>query len=65
MQQAITKVLEVTKKAGKIAGHFALDAEAAAIRVRQGWDFVNCSCDLIAVTAGMSAEMKRLKDLTS
>jgi 4-hydroxy-2-oxoheptanedioate aldolase len=49
--------------AGKFAGHFALSAEAAAMRIRQGFHFVNCGADIVAITAWMSTEMARMRTL--
>lgn len=60
VQEASAKVLEVARAKGKFAGHFALGAEEAARRVKQGWHFVNCGADLVAITAWMTAEMAKL-----
>lgn len=62
VQEATAKVLQAAKNAGKFAGHFALSAEAAAARVRQGWDFVNCGADTVAIISWMSNEMKKLSE---
>lgn len=35
----------------------------AAQRSKQGFEFVNCGADIVAVTAWMSTEMAKLKDL--
>ncbi|KAL2811092.1 Phosphoenolpyruvate/pyruvate domain-containing protein [Aspergillus granulosus] len=63
VQEAIGRVLKAAKGAGKYAGHFALGAEEAARRWQQGFDFVNCGADIVAVTAWMSQEMKRMRDI--
>ncbi|KAJ5113983.1 HpcH/HpaI aldolase/citrate lyase family protein [Penicillium angulare] len=63
VQEATQKVLDITKAAGKYAGHFALSAEAAALKYKQGFDFVNCGADIVALTAWMSAEMQKLREL--
>lgn len=63
VQQAAEKVLTVGKANGKFVGHFALSAEAAAAKVKQGFEFVNCGADIVAVTSWMSAEMRKLKDM--
>ena len=63
VQVATAKILEAAKKAGKFAGHFALDAEAAALRVKQGWHFVNVGADIKALTQWMSDEMNKLKQM--
>lgn len=65
VQVAGRKVLDAAKKAGKFAGYFSLGAEEAARRVREGWDFVNCGADLVAITAWMGAEMGRLRELVA
>ncbi|KAH7324530.1 Pyruvate/Phosphoenolpyruvate kinase-like domain-containing protein [Stachybotrys elegans] len=64
VQEATQTILNATLKAGKYAGHFALSAEIAAQRYEQGFHFVNCGADIVAVTAWMSTEMSRLKQLT-
>ncbi|KAI1324659.1 Pyruvate/Phosphoenolpyruvate kinase-like domain-containing protein [Xylariaceae sp. FL0255] len=63
VQEAISRILRAALDAGKFAGHFALSAEAAALRVRQGFHFVNCGADIFAVTAWMSSEMAKLRTL--
>ncbi|KAF7548890.1 hypothetical protein G7Z17_g6763 [Cylindrodendrum hubeiense] len=63
VQQATEKILQATLDAGKYAGHFALSAEIAAQRYKQGFHFVNCGADIIAVTSWMSTEMGKLKGL--
>ncbi|KAI9735004.1 MAG: hypothetical protein M1834_002087 [Cirrosporium novae-zelandiae] len=63
VQEAAARVLEVAKKAGKWAGHFALSAEIAAQRIKQGFDFVNCGADIVAITGWMSGEMGKLNRL--
>jgi 4-hydroxy-2-oxoheptanedioate aldolase len=35
----------------------------AAQRSKQGWEFMNCGADIVAVTAWMSAEMVKMKAL--
>ncbi|KAI9148823.1 2-keto-3-deoxy-L-rhamnonate aldolase [Paramyrothecium foliicola] len=64
VQEATQRILKATLNAGKYAGHFALSAEIAAQRYEQGFHFVNCGADIVAVSAWMSAEMNRLKQLT-
>ncbi|KAH6983299.1 Pyruvate/Phosphoenolpyruvate kinase-like domain-containing protein [Ilyonectria sp. MPI-CAGE-AT-0026] len=63
VQQATERILQATLDAGKYAGHFALSAEIAAQRYKQGFHFVNCGADIVAVTAWMSTEMGKLKGL--
>lgn len=63
VQVAGRTVLEAARRAGKFAGYFSLGAEDAARRVREGWQFVNCGADLIALTAWMGGEMRRLREL--
>ncbi|PYI25170.1 Phosphoenolpyruvate/pyruvate domain-containing protein [Aspergillus indologenus CBS 114.80] len=63
VQEATTKVLRAAKAAGKYAGHFDLSAEAAAKKYMQGFDFVNSGADIVALTAWMSSELTKLKDL--
>ena len=40
-----------------------MSAEEAALRYRQGFHFVNCGADIVAVTAWMSGEMTKLQSL--
>lgn len=65
VQEASLKVLAAAKAKGKFAGYFSLGAEDAAKRLKQGWHFVNCGADMVAITSWMSAEMAKLKALTS
>jgi 4-hydroxy-2-oxoheptanedioate aldolase len=60
---AIATVLKAAKGAGKYAGYFALGAEEATRRWKQRFDFVNGaeSAGIVAVTARMSQEMKRMR----
>ncbi|EXJ79530.1 hypothetical protein A1O3_07809 [Capronia epimyces CBS 606.96] len=60
VQEATARVLAVGKKAGKFVGHFA---ESAAFRINQGFDFVNCGADIVAITSWMSSEMGKLAKL--
>lgn len=61
VQEASARVLKAGLAAGKYVGHFALDAEAAAAKYRQGYHFVNCGADIVALTTWMSSEMGKLK----
>lgn len=63
VQTAIQRVLDAGLAADKYVGHFALSAEAAAAKSQQGFHFVNCGADIVAVTAWMGAEMAKLKGL--
>ncbi|KAF2763739.1 Phosphoenolpyruvate/pyruvate domain-containing protein [Teratosphaeria nubilosa] len=63
VQEAAAKVLKAAREKGKYAGHFALGAEEAAKRLRQGWHFVNCGADVVALTTWMTSEMAKLKEL--
>ena len=65
VQAAIARVLKAGVTAGKYVGHFALSADAAAAKVTQGFHFVNCGADIVAITAWMSAEMAKLKSKLS
>ncbi|EGU83631.1 hypothetical protein FOXB_05879 [Fusarium oxysporum f. sp. conglutinans Fo5176] len=65
VQQATQRILDATLAAGKYAGHFALDAATAAQRYEQGFHFVNCGADIVALTSQMSAEIRKVKDLTT
>ncbi|KEY64027.1 hypothetical protein S7711_07391 [Stachybotrys chartarum IBT 7711] len=65
VQEATKKVLKAALDAGKYAGHFALSAEAAAKKYNDGFHFVNCGADIVAVTAWMSKEMATLRTLVA
>lgn len=65
VQEAITRVLKAGIDAGKYVGHFALSADVAAAKYKQGFHFVNCGADIVAITAWMSVEMEKLKSLIS
>jgi len=40
-----------------------MDEKIAAQRSQQGFEFMNCGADIVAVTAWMSSEMARLQTL--
>ncbi|KAF4122930.1 4-hydroxy-2-oxoheptanedioate aldolase [Geosmithia morbida] len=61
VQEASSRVLKAARDAGKYVGHFALSAAAAAQKYEEGFDFVNCGADIVALTAWMSNEMDTLK----
>ena len=63
VQDAIARVLRAAKMHNKYAGHFALGAEEAARRWKQGFDFVNCGADIVALGAWMGNEMGKLKGI--
>lgn len=65
VQEAIARVLKAGVDAGKYVGHFALSADVAAAKYKQGFHFVNCGADIVAITAWMSVEMEKLKRLVS
>ena len=54
VQVATARILKASKDAGKYAGHFAMSAEIAAQRSKEGFEFMNCGADLIAITAWVS-----------
>jgi 4-hydroxy-2-oxoheptanedioate aldolase len=63
VQEATARVLKAGLDAGKYVGHFALNADIAAQKYKQGFHFVNCGADIVAVTAWMATEMGKLKTL--
>ncbi|KAJ0272405.1 hypothetical protein COL940_010449 [Colletotrichum noveboracense] len=65
VQEAIARVLKAGLDAGKYVGHFALSADVAAAKYKQGFHFVNCGADIVAIAAWMSIEMGKLKSLVS
>ncbi|KPI42229.1 4-hydroxy-2-oxovalerate aldolase [Cyphellophora attinorum] len=60
VQDAIARVLKVGNREGKYMGCFALGADEAARRWEEGWDFVNCGADLVALAGWMGSEMGKL-----
>ncbi|KAI8713075.1 HpcH-HpaI domain-containing protein [Fusarium sp. LHS14.1] len=64
VQQASQRILDAALAAGKYAGHFALDAGTAAQKYKQGFHFVNCGADIVALTQSMSSEIERVRELT-
>ncbi|KAK1496621.1 hypothetical protein CTAM01_08259 [Colletotrichum tamarilloi] len=65
VQEASARVLKAGLDSGKYIGHFAISADAAALKYEQGFHFVNCGADIVAITAWMSEEMAKLKDLVA
>ncbi|EOO01030.1 putative aldolase citrate lyase family protein [Phaeoacremonium minimum UCRPA7] len=65
VQEASARVLKAGIDAGKYVGHFALSADAAAQKYKQGFHFVNCGADIVAITAWMAGEMGKLKTLVA
>lgn len=65
VQEASARILKAGEDAGKYVGHFALSADAAAQKHKQGFHFVNCGADIVAITAWMAAEMGKLKTLVA
>ena len=52
-----------TLKKNRKSGFNANKPPIAAQRSKQGWEFMNCGADIVAVTAWMSAEMVKMKAL--
>ena len=65
VQEATKQILKAGRNAGKYVGHFALSADAASQKYAQGFDFVNCGADIVAVTAWMGNEMAKLNHLVA
>lgn len=65
VQEAIARVLKAGLDTGKYVGHFALSADVAAAKYKQGFHFVNCGADIVAIATWMSVEMEKLKRLVS
>jgi hypothetical protein len=42
---------------------FILTVDAAAQKYQQGFHFVNCGADIVALTSSMSSEIQRVKTL--
>ncbi|KAH8599912.1 Pyruvate/Phosphoenolpyruvate kinase-like domain-containing protein [Bisporella sp. PMI_857] len=63
VQVATAKILKAAKDAGKFSGHFGLSGEIAAQRAKQGFEFVNCGMDVLAIQAWMGSEFAKMKEL--
>ena len=63
VQEATARILKAAKSAGKFAGHFALSSEVAAQKSKEGFDFMNCGADIVALTTWMTTEMRNLNNL--
>ncbi|KAJ7270863.1 Phosphoenolpyruvate/pyruvate domain-containing protein [Mycena rebaudengoi] len=62
-EAAIAKILEVTKKAGKVAGIFCLTGEQAEKRFAQGFDMVSVTTDIDTLTDGFAAALGQVTAL--
>ncbi|KKY25282.1 putative aldolase citrate lyase family protein [Phaeomoniella chlamydospora] len=65
VQEAAKRVLKAAVDAGKYAGHFALNAELAAGKLKEGFHFVNYGSDLTAIEKWLGNEREELLSLTS
>ncbi|KAJ7938360.1 Phosphoenolpyruvate/pyruvate domain-containing protein [Mycena leptocephala] len=62
-EAAISKILEVTHKAGKIAGIFCLTGEQAERRFSQGFDMVSVTTDIDTLYDGFAAALGKVTAL--
>jgi 4-hydroxy-2-oxoheptanedioate aldolase len=53
VSEAIQKILDVAKKAGKKAGIFTTSLEDARYRVEQGFDMINVGTDVHLLISGV------------
>lgn len=61
LQEAIAKVFEATKRAGKKTAIFTNSGEAAGKAAQQGFDMVNVSVDTLALQSYLAGELARAK----
>lgn len=61
VENAAKKVIEVTKKYGKIAGVYAGNGEAAKKRAEQGFQYIAMGCDTTMYGAKCTQEIKDFK----
>lgn len=61
VQQATKRVLDAANRAGKYAGYFTMSAGAAAEKYAEGWQFMNCGADVVAISQWMGNEMEEMK----
>ncbi|KAJ7686823.1 Phosphoenolpyruvate/pyruvate domain-containing protein [Mycena rosella] len=62
-EAAIAKILEVTRKAGKIAGIFCLTGEQAEKRFAQGFQMVSVTTDIDTLFDGFAAALGKVSSL--
>ncbi|KAJ7042802.1 Phosphoenolpyruvate/pyruvate domain-containing protein [Mycena alexandri] len=62
-EAAIAKILEATKKAGKVAGIFCLTGEQAEKRFNQGFDMVSVTTDIDTLSDGMASALGKVTSL--
>ncbi|KAJ7057976.1 Phosphoenolpyruvate/pyruvate domain-containing protein [Mycena amicta] len=62
-ESAITRILEETHKAGKIAGIFCLTGEQAERRFSQGFDMVSVTTDIDTLADGFAAALGKVSDV--
>ncbi|KAJ7075665.1 Phosphoenolpyruvate/pyruvate domain-containing protein [Mycena belliarum] len=62
-EAAITKILEATKRAGKIAGIFCLTGEQAERRFTQGFQMVSVTTDIDTLFDGFAATLGKVSSL--
>ncbi|KAJ7468456.1 Phosphoenolpyruvate/pyruvate domain-containing protein [Mycena latifolia] len=62
-EAALAKILEATKKAGKIAGIFCLTGEQAEQRFAQGFQMVSVTTDIDTLVDGFAAALGKVSSL--
>ncbi|KAJ7146045.1 Phosphoenolpyruvate/pyruvate domain-containing protein [Mycena epipterygia] len=62
-EAAILKILEATKKAGKIAGIFCLTGEQSEKRFTQGFNMVSVTTDIDTLSDGFAAAVGKVSSL--
>jgi 4-hydroxy-2-oxoheptanedioate aldolase len=61
VENAAKKVIEVTRKYGKIAGVYAGNGDAAKKRAEQGFQYIAMGCDTTMYGAKCMQEIKNFK----
>ncbi|KAF7373520.1 hypothetical protein MSAN_00562400 [Mycena sanguinolenta] len=60
---AVAKILEATKKAGKVAGIFCLNGEQAEQRFKEGFDMVSVTTDIDTIYEGFATALGKVSKL--
>ncbi|KAJ7629981.1 Phosphoenolpyruvate/pyruvate domain-containing protein [Mycena polygramma] len=62
-EAAIAKILDATKKAGKVAGIFCLTGEQAEKRFAQGFDMISVTTDIDTLVGGFAEALGKVTSL--
>lgn len=63
VQEASDIVLKAAHNNKKFAGYFCMSAEDVATKFREGWEFLNCGADILALVAWTRSEVAKVAKL--